>query len=598
MAESDECSTFRATSCARWQLFSDALWLASIAAILLLASSSCTVVSEADENSELDFSSNQSVTSGAATSAGGGGQSTAGTGGSANTATIGSAASTSSASSGAGGGSALGLRYNEVFIKSAHNAYERDEALFDQLIYHRLRSLEFDIHSDKLNWPSQAGDWYVYHDTFSPQTTCHRLSDCLKELRAFHDAVPKHEVLTAIIDLKTAFKSGQQASDLDTLLKQRLSENVLLTPADLLAACSQANTLQEAVTSGCSWPELEQLRGRIIVIVTGGNACGSSYVNSYANSNSVAKIRRAFVAPDLSAICPFSSYKNKQHVIFFNMTTLDSSRAKEVQAAGFVGRVWGLNTSTSWNNAKKAKAQLLGTDKVNHLKDSWSKTHNSGGYPFACQTGCTVPATEDATVLSVTTNSGDIWNKQDSFYFGYKNTGINSDKNMLWTAYASTPNSHVDPWAKGCLMARASLKDNAAYFAVCRPADQHPIRVQWRSQSGASSQSDDVAINPPDTSDNPSAAFIRLEILDGGKKARGLGSQNGKTWVLIKELSFPAPLLYQGVAASSHGSGSLSLAIGNLKQTITGVGTQTFAAKDLSKAAIGPSSTGSISDGL
>ena len=32
------------------------------------------VVSEADENSELDFSSNQSVTSGAATSAGGGGQ--------------------------------------------------------------------------------------------------------------------------------------------------------------------------------------------------------------------------------------------------------------------------------------------------------------------------------------------------------------------------------------------------------------------------------------------------------------------------------------------------------------------------------------------
>ena len=208
------------------------------------------------------------------------------------------------------------------------------------------------------------------------------------------------------------------------------------------------------------------------------------------------------------------------------------------------------------------------------------------------------PASEEGAILSVNVNSGDIWDKQDSFYFGYKASGTNVDKNMLWTAYVSTPNSHVDAWAKGCLMARSNLQASASYFAVCRPADEHPIRVQWRSQNGAGSQTENVAINPPDTSDNPSAPFVRLEVLNAGKKARGLASQNGKTWILIKELSFATPLIYQGIAASSHDSGNVSFRIGNLKQTIAGVGTQQLKKADLSTKAIGSNATGALSDGL
>jgi hypothetical protein len=75
--------------------------------------------------------------------------------------------------------------YNEVRQKSSHNSYQRAEALLDQLVYHRVRSLERDIHNGKSGWSMVTGNWFVYHtDSTDNATTCHRLSDCLDELRA------------------------------------------------------------------------------------------------------------------------------------------------------------------------------------------------------------------------------------------------------------------------------------------------------------------------------------------------------------------------------------------------------------------------------
>jgi hypothetical protein len=76
--------------------------------------------------------------------------------------------------------------YNAVRQKSSHNSYQRMEALLDQLVYHRVRSVELDIHNGKSGWSNVAGNWFVYHSATDTGTTCHRLSDCLDELRAFH----------------------------------------------------------------------------------------------------------------------------------------------------------------------------------------------------------------------------------------------------------------------------------------------------------------------------------------------------------------------------------------------------------------------------
>ncbi len=70
-----------------------------------------------------------------------------------------------------------------------------------------------------------------------------------------------------------------------------------MRPAELLAACPGATTLQEAVTAGeCTWPRLEAWRGRVIVMLTGGDLGDpSGALASYVGGDAGA--RAAFVRP-------------------------------------------------------------------------------------------------------------------------------------------------------------------------------------------------------------------------------------------------------------------------------------------------------------
>ncbi|MFP6687576.1 MAG: Ca2+-dependent phosphoinositide-specific phospholipase C, partial [Polyangiaceae bacterium] len=504
-----------------------------------------------------------------------------------------------SSSSGEGGGS-VGPRYHEVRAKSAHNAYERNEAVFDQLVYHRVRSLEFDIHTDKLGWPSPSGDWYVYHDTLSSKTTCHRLSDCLRELRAFHDAVPAHEVISLILDVKSDFKTGQEPADLDALISSTFPNNMVYRPADALGACPAATSLRDAVAGACRWPSLASLRGKLLILLTGGDSCTTtSHVTRYAANATETSERSAFIAPNIHALCPWSSYANaRDHIACFNMAALDAGHALDVQQAGLVGRVWGINTATSWGIAFNNRAQLLSTDKVNADQDPWAKTHNKSGWPFECFSECSAPADETGQLLTVEVSSGDIYNQEDSAYFLRRDVTTTSSKASAWAAYLATPNSHVEPWAKGCLIARRGDHQDAANFAVCRPADVHRIRVQVRANDGDSTQSYDGSINPANTIDDPSAAFLRLEVEPGAKTFRGMASQDGKTWVLIHEQTFAQPLYLQGIAASSHDSGTVRFAFGNLTRSISGETPVSQPMKDLTAVPIGAQASGSAHDGF
>jgi hypothetical protein len=66
----------------------------------------------------------------------------------------------------------------------------------------------------------------------------------------------------------------------------------------------------------------------------------------------------------------------------------------------------------------------------------------------------------------------------------------------------------------------------------------------------------DTELVLPGTHENASAAFLRLELDEGGLVARGYGSLDGASWGLIHEETFEAPLPVQGLAASGHGSAS------------------------------------------
>ena len=50
--------------------------------------------------------------------------------------------------------------------------------------------------------------------------------------------------------------------------------------------------------------------------------------------------------------------------------------------AGFVTRLYYLNSAGDYNAAKELKANILATDMVNDLKYPWTVTHDRSGYPF------------------------------------------------------------------------------------------------------------------------------------------------------------------------------------------------------------------------
>lgn len=107
------------------------------------------------------------------------------------------------------------LRYDEVRQKSAHNAFQQQEGIYDRIVYWRIRSLELDLHRGKLGYGRLKGDWFVYHGLHDPNTTVHRLSDFLRLCRGIGQAIPHHEVITVFLDIREAFHVIPSACDAD-----------------------------------------------------------------------------------------------------------------------------------------------------------------------------------------------------------------------------------------------------------------------------------------------------------------------------------------------------------------------------------------------
>lgn len=456
-------------------------------------------------------------------------------------------------------------RYNEVQQKSSHNSFQRDEALIDQLVYHRVRSLELDLHTSKgSSWPITSQDWYVYHvDDWDPQTTCHRFSDCLDELRSFHDANPDHEVVTVFLDIKDGWQTSVNPTDLDTRIRAHLPDSMVFKPANWLwNHCSGETTLQGAAEN-CGWPWLQDLRGKFIFVLTGS----STKLNQYVSYGTTDLARTAFVAHQIDDVDDIDAY---DYGVFFNIkaygltngSTGDVVLALDVLSRGFVSRAYYLNTHANFYNARAYGVHHLATDRINFERESWSKTHNSSGWPFKCLSSCSTSLEEEHQTIGVEVDSEDIWGSSDHFRFHYEITS----GTHFWTAAVNTINSHTEDWAKGCLMARQAFSSNSPYFAVCRPNDDHKLRIQWRSSTGGSTSRTDGNIVPNDTVDEESITRVGLYVYNNGTCAAGYGSLDGGSWKLIGYKCFSGPLTRQGLASSSHDGGKIKFLYSDVRK--------------------------------
>jgi hypothetical protein len=499
-----------------------------------------------------------------------------------------------------GGANAFGpdVPYDRVLQKSIHNAYARDEPIVDQLVYHRIRSLELDIHTRRAGAAAAPGTWFVYHEDvpFMGDTSCERLGDCLAQVAAFHRALPRHEVVTLFLDLKDDFDHGHSPADLDRALADALGIENILRPGDLLGTCPGAAHVRDAVTGDCQFPSLRALRGKFIVATTGGTACDAkSPVARYLGHAPVERL--AFAAPNAHAACPVETYDALPDIVFFNLPLSERARAREVERRGLVARIYGggteggLDDASDFALARMSGATHLATDKVSAEASAWSSSQRGRGFPFTCL-GCSDAATESGAVLGVRAQSGDQYGARDSAMLAYEH----GDGPATWTSLVAVPSSHVEPFAKGCLVARESLDPDAASVAICRPFDTHAPRAQLRARRGEETKT--ILASSVDGLSPESLAYLRLAIAPGpGRSDVALSvSPDGRVWSAVLKTTVRALLPIRGVSVSSHGRAPVKALFAGLVSEERG-SARVVSANDLAPRALGPGTQGEVFDG-
>jgi hypothetical protein len=199
-----------------------------------------------------------------------------------------------------------------VWQVATHNAYWVDkgvegdafaggtsERIADQLLADHARSLEIDIHRDP------AGGWQVYH-TVPGNGLCATLGECLALLRAFHRALPEHELVTVVVELKELFASNFDAThtvaDLDAVFAAELGDR-LFRPADIMARCDghPGEESLAACVARVGWPAVADLRGRFLVAVLGNWDAGSQGTADWAHYAVAGDVREHAAFPMASA---------------------------------------------------------------------------------------------------------------------------------------------------------------------------------------------------------------------------------------------------------------------------------------------------------
>jgi hypothetical protein len=192
------------------------------------------------------------------------------------------------------------LRFDEIQTLMMHNAYFQHDQheladgpstlLWDQLVYHRVRAFELDIHP--------GTDWPVWHTVALANRNCDSLRSCLRTFTAFHRIQPDHEPITIWLEAKEDehFIGGRTPDTLDGILRDALGSAVF-TPKDAIDRCKQPlgddpTQFAAKAIEQCGWPTAEELRGKFLFALYCFERCGAS-LRTYGSTD--APNRAAFI---------------------------------------------------------------------------------------------------------------------------------------------------------------------------------------------------------------------------------------------------------------------------------------------------------------
>src|SRR5262245_4648629 len=403
------------------------------------------------------------------------------------------------------------LTYDQVEQRSIHNAYTLAEAWIDQLVYYRVRNVEIDLRG------GIAGpDWQVFHNPLDPTQVGRGLfSDYLRLFRAFHDAVPQHEVVTVTLELKQDDAGSalpvfdpafQRTPDtLDALMRGILGDANLYTPAMLMARCPQAATLQDAVAL-CGWPTAAERRGKFVVTIHEFNEVKRRFgvtdllglegrMFQYVDFGRAATARVGFIAPlfrwvsdDLLRSVPYAVFatelKNDPALpdltaqILFGFNLVESgnygvsplvihglpgfARAAQIRAGSGFRHMILRSADTGADAASFAAPELVSmnfmlTDKLNWQADFYARTHNAFLYPL-CPAGVV-----GSDCWTATHAASDLREREHLLELDVRSGDIDGTADSFVFAHEAVPTPVSTRWTT--LVSGASNTDDVAEHA-------------------------------------------------------------------------------------------------------------------------------------
>lgn len=295
----------------------------------------------------------------------------------------------------------LSIPYDCATFKASHNSYDREEAIRDHLEWNPedrhqagCRGVEFDLRQD--SEATSAGAvwrWCVKHDgTYDMEHP--GLRDYLGQLRRWADEHPGHDPVTVHLELKDAFgDDGIFASKLDEAILDELcggDRERLFTPGGIMDRGGGEDLLESARSAG--WPTIGELRGRFIVVLTGGDG-GAPGRRRAAYAAREPRDSLAFVDMSLGHI-PAAPPKLDGRRIFLNVEVQSKFLRDKIMhrgdrdkwkilvkwaagQRGIITRGWKVNDGGLWRECLALGLNIPATDKVrNH---AWATV---GGAPF------------------------------------------------------------------------------------------------------------------------------------------------------------------------------------------------------------------------
>ena len=263
-------------------------------------------------------------------------------------------------------------RYNAIFRKACHNCYEMQyaESLGEAL--NHTNNIEIDFWETRDGFGGKKnGLWYVRHDPItayaSGNDNCctngpngnNDLDACLRNVNAWSDAHPGHEVITIYIDKKdswSAAPSNRDPEGMDDLLLE-IFGNKLYVPSDLQAGFDSPRT----AIANDGWPMMDDLREKVIVVLSGSNGLLNQYVNARLGNAALFVTVKAGNVGELSNPSNYS-IENLSYVVFYNMSyaTNDIQAASAARSLGAVSRTWGSpETDAAYQNAISKEVHVI-----------------------------------------------------------------------------------------------------------------------------------------------------------------------------------------------------------------------------------------------